>query len=201
MEPMHTDMGRCGSLDASINRDRTSEEHVRDHKDAGFTDFVADHGGQLLRTACLVTGDAHLGEDLLQTALAKAYGSWSKVTKADHPVAYVRRLMINTHLSWVRRLTNTERVLETFPDSGSGDLQAAHAESDLMRQALLRLSPRVRTAVVLRYFEDLSEAETAQLMGCSRSTVNNHVSRGLAALRDVLTPGRDDLTPASGRQQ
>ena len=67
-----------------------------------------------------------------------------------------------------------------------------------MRQALLRLSPRVRTAVVLRYFEDLSEAETAQLMGCSRSTVNNHVTRGLAALRALLTPAGDDLTTITG---
>jgi RNA polymerase sigma-70 factor (sigma-E family) len=170
---------------------------VIEHQDAEFTDFVAEHGGQLLRTACLVTGNAHLGEDLLQTALAKAYGSWAKVRRADHPAAYVRRLMINAHLSWVRRLMNTEQVLETFPDVGSGDPQTAHAENDEMRQALLRLSPRVRTAVVLRYFDDLSEAETAQLMGCSRSTVNNHVSKGLAALRGLLAPGRDDLTTAS----
>jgi RNA polymerase sigma-70 factor (sigma-E family) len=138
-------------------------------KDDEFTDFVAAHGAQLLRTACLVTGDSHLGEDLVQTALAKAYGSWAKVQQADHPVAYVRRLMINTHLSWVRRLTNTERPYERFPDTGTGtgDHQTAHAETDEMRQALLRLSPRVRTAVVLRYFEDLTEAETAQHMGCS----------------------------------
>lgn len=171
------------------------------HKDAEFTDFVADHGRQLLRTACLVTGDAHLGEDLLQTALAKAYGSWDKVSRAEHPVAYVRRLMINAHLSWLRRLTNTERVHETISDVATGDLQAAQAERDEMRSALLRLSPRVRTAVVLRYFDDLSEAETAQLMGCSRSTVNNHVTRGLAALRDLLAPRQDDRTPASRRHQ
>lgn len=172
------------------------------NRDAEFTDFVADHGARLLRTACLVTGDTHLGEDLLQTALAKAYGSWSKVRDADHPVAYVRRLMINTHLGWVRRLTNTERPLERFHDAGTGDHQSAHAETDEMRRALLRLSPRVRTAVVLRYFEDLSEAETAQVMGCSRSTVNNHVSRGLAALRELLAPERDDaLTTPSRRHQ
>ena len=170
---------------------------MTDHKDAEFTDFVADHGGQLLRTACLVTGDTHLGEDLLQTALAKAYGSWAKVRGADHPVAYVRRLMINTHLSWLRRLTNTERPLERFPDSGSGDHQSAHAATDELRRALLQLSPRVRTAVVLRYFEDLTEAETAAVMGCSRSTVNNHVTRGLAALRAVLTP-TDDRTQTTG---
>jgi RNA polymerase sigma-70 factor (sigma-E family) len=175
---------------------------VHERRDAEFTDFVADHGGTLLRTACLVTGDAHLGEDLLQTALTKAYGSWGKVQQADHPVAYVRRLMINAHLSWVRRLTNTERVHGSFDDVATPDHQSAHADSDEMRRALLQLSPRVRTAVVLRYFDDLSEAETAQLMGCSRSTVNNHVTRGLAALRGLLAPRQDDhLTPATGRQQ
>jgi RNA polymerase sigma-70 factor (sigma-E family) len=174
---------------------------VTQNRDAEFTDFVADHGRQLLRTACLVTGDAHLGEDLLQTALAKAYGSWDKVSRADHPVAYVRRLMINAHLSWVRRLTNTEQVVETLPELGSGDLQSTHADSDEMRQALRHLSTRVRTALVLRYFEDLSEADTAQLMGCSRSTVNNHVTRGLGALRVLLAPGRDDLTTTSRSNQ
>ena len=170
---------------------------MTEHRDAEFTDFVADHGGHLLRTACLVSGDTHLGEDLLQTALAKAYGSWARVQRADHPVAYVRRLMINAHLSWARRLMNTERVVETFPDRADGDLQAAHAESDAMRAALLTLSPRVRAAVVLRIFEDLGGAETAQVMGCSRSTVNNHVTRGLAALRAVLTAA-DDLPQTTG---
>ena len=168
-----------------------------DQRDDEFTDFVAAHGAQLLRTACLVTGDSHLGEDLVQTALAKAYGSWGKVREADHPVAYVRRLMINAHLSWLRRLTNTERPMERFPDAGAGDHQSAHAETDEMRRALLTLSPRVRTAVVLRFFDDLSEADTAALMGCSRSTVNNHVTRGLAALRAVLTPA-DDLSQTTG---
>ena len=166
---------------------------MTDTRDAEFTEFVVDHGGHLLRTACLVTGDTHLGEDLLQTALAKAYGSWGRVRAADHPVAYVRRLMINAHLSWMRRMTSTERPLERFADAGSGDHQSEHAATDELRRALLRLSPRVRTAVVLRYFEDLTEAETARVMGCSRSTVNNHVSRGLAALRGLLVPGVADL--------
>jgi RNA polymerase sigma-70 factor (sigma-E family) len=173
---------------------------VRQNRDAEFTDFVADHGGQLLRTACLVTGEPHRGEDLLQTALAKAYGSWDKVSRADHPVAYVRRLMINAHLSWVRRLSSTEQVIETLPDAGTADHQSTHADSDELRRALLGLSLRVRTAVVLRFFEDLSEADTAELMGCSRSTVNNHVTRGLAALRVLLAPA-DELSAASRRNQ
>ncbi|SFE06072.1 SigE family RNA polymerase sigma factor [Blastococcus tunisiensis] len=170
---------------------------MSDSRDDEFTDFVVGHGAQLLRTACLVTGDRHRGEDLLQTALAKAYGSWSKVRRADHPQAYVRRLMINTHLSWARRLMNSEQVIETLPDRADGDLQAAHAETDEMRTALLTLSPRVRAAVVLRYFDDLSEAQTAEAMGCSRSTVNNHVTKGLAALRALLAT--DDRTPLSRR--
>jgi RNA polymerase sigma-70 factor (sigma-E family) len=173
---------------------------VTQTRDTEFTDFVAEHGGKLLRTACLVTGEPHLGEDLLQTALAKAYGSWDKVSRADHPVAYVRRLMINAHLSWVRRLTNTEQVIETLPDVGTADHQSTHADSDELRRALLGLSLRVRTAVVLRFFEDLSEADTAELMGCSRSTVNNHVTRGLAALRVLLAPA-DEISAASRRNQ
>ena len=169
---------------------------MTDRRDEEFTSFVVERGAALLRTACLMTGDRQHGEDLVQTTLAKAYGSWSKVRTADEPLAYVRRIMVNSHLSWRRRLLNTEQVIESMSDRGVGDHQDRHAETDAMRQVLRELSPRVRTAVVLRYFEDLSEAETARVMGCSASTVNNHVSKGLAALRALLTP---DTTPTSGR--
>ena len=169
---------------------------MRDQRDEEFTSFVVERGAALLRTACLMTGDRQHGEDLVQTALAKAYGSWSKVRRADEPMAYVRRIMVNSHLSLLRRLMSTEQVIEVVPDRGTGDSQAAHADSDEMRRALLQLSPRVRAAVVLRYFEDLSEAETARVMGCSTSTVNNHVSKGLAALRALLAP---ETTPTAGR--
>ena len=169
---------------------------MRDQRDDEFTAFVVDHGRALLRTACLVTGDRGLGEDLVQTALAKAYGAWARVRTADDPVAYVRRVMVNAHLSWLRRLTSTEQVVEAVPDRGDGvDHQAAHAQADELRTALLRLSPRMRTAVVLRYFDDLSEEETARLMNCSRSTVNNHVTRGLAALRGLLAPTPEPIGP------
>ena len=160
--------------------------------DGEFTDFVRDHGAALLRTASLLTGDRARGEDLAQTALARAYAHWDKVRGADEPVAYVRKLLVNSHLSWLRLLTNTEQVIESVPDRGDGaDLQARHAAADELRTALLQLSPRVRTAVVLRYFDDLSEAETARLMGCSTKTVNNSVGRGLAALRGLLRPATD----------
>ncbi|MGY1719963.1 SigE family RNA polymerase sigma factor [Blastococcus sp. SYSU DS0552] len=168
-------------------------------RDDGFTDFVRVHGPGLLRTACLLTGDRARGEDLVQTALARAFASWPKVKRADNPLAYVRRMLVNSHLSWLRLLTNTEQVIESVPDRGDGtDLQAAHAAADELRAALLQLSPRARTAVVLRYFDDLSEAETARLMRCSTSTVNNHVTRGLAALRALLAPG-DPYEQLTGR--
>lgn len=175
---------------------------MREKRDDEFTDFVVEHGPRLLRTACLLTGDGHLGEDLMQTSLAKVYGSWARVSAADHPAAYVRRLMVDAQLSWLRRLTNTERVVETFPDRGTEDFSAAHAETDRMRTALLSLSPRVRTAVVLRFVDDLSQAETARLLGCSRSTVNYHVTRGLTGLRAQLgADRRDDRTPMSRSHQ
>jgi len=167
--------------------------------DEAFSEFVRAHGPSLLRTARLLTGDRTRGEDLAQTALARAYAQWSKVERADVPVAYVRRLLVNSHLSWRRLLTNTERVIETVPDRSDGaDLQAAHAAADEMRTALLRLTPRVRTAVVLRYFDDLSEAETARVMGCTPSTVNKHVGAGLRTLRTLLAP-QTDPAPASRR--
>ena len=165
-------------------------------RDDEFTAFVVEHGGSLLRTACLLTGDRGHGEDLLQTALARTYGAWSKVRAADEPLAYVRRLVVNAHLSWRRRLSSTEQVLEQLPEVGGGDHQQAHADTDEVRRALLQLSPRVRTAVVLRYFDDLSEAGTAAAMGCSRSTVNNHVTRGLAVLRTLLAPTESPTTDA-----
>jgi RNA polymerase sigma-70 factor (sigma-E family) len=169
---------------------------MSDERDDEFTAFVVEHGAALLRTACLITGDRHAGEDLLQSALAKAFGAWSKVRRADSPPAYVRRVLVTTHLSWRRRMWSTEQVVETFPDADSRDHQAAHADTDEMRRALLQLAPRMRTAVVLRYFEDLTETETARVMGCSVSTVNNHVSRGLAALRAHLAPAP---APTPGR--
>ena len=165
-------------------------------RDEEFTSFVVERGAALLRTACLMTGDRQHGEDLVQSTLAKAYGSWSKVRRADEPLAYVRRIMVNTHLSWRRRLLSTEQVIESVPDRGTVDAQAAWADGDERRRALLELPPRARTAVVLRYFEDLSEAATARVMGCSASTVNHHVSRGLAALRGLLAP---EIAPTSGR--
>ncbi|MPQ97402.1 SigE family RNA polymerase sigma factor [Modestobacter sp. I12A-02628] len=163
-----------------------------------FSSFVREHSPSLMRTAYLLTGDRGHAEDLAQTALAKAYGHWSRVEAADQPVAYVRRLMVNAHLSWLRRLASTEQVVERVPDPGTDDGHAARALGGQLRDALRELSPRVRTAVVLRFYDDHSRAETARLMGCSVSTVDNHVTRGLAALRRLLADD-PELVPARTR--
>lgn len=154
---------------------------------SSFEDFVRAHGPALQRTAVLLTTDRGAGEDLVQTALAKAFGRWTTIEAADHPVAYVRRIMVTTHLGWLRRFASREQVTDRIVDrAGPGDLAGEHAERADLQAALRTLTPRVRTAVVLRYLDDLSEVETARAMGCSVSTVNNHVGRGLAVLRGLL---------------
>src|SRR5437764_582035 len=99
---------------------------MTDDRDA-FSAFVVDHERRLLALALLLTGDRGLAEDLLQTALLTTYRHWGRVSRAESPLAYVRRVLINTHLSWRRRLMSTEQVLEVLPDPGSPDPQTAHA--------------------------------------------------------------------------
>lgn len=158
---------------------------MRTSSDA-FTDFVVEVERPLLRTAYLLTGDHGHAEDLVQTTLVKAHRHWDRVQRADSPLAYVRRVLVTTHVSWRRRLSTSEQVIETVPERAGEDLQARHATTDLVRVALRELSPRARAVVVLRYFEDLTEVETARVLGCSTSSVSTHAARGLAALRRHL---------------
>ncbi|MGY1653693.1 SigE family RNA polymerase sigma factor [Geodermatophilus sp. SYSU D01119] len=162
-----------------------------------FTAFVVAHEAALLRTAYLLTGDRGHAEDLVQTALARAHRHWRRVQRADVPIAYVRRLLLNCHLSWRRRLMNGEQVLETLPEAAVGDWQDAHALGDELRRALDTLSPRARAVLVLRFYEDLGETETARVLGCSTSTVRTHTARGLAAVRRALDapPARPEPAP------
>lgn len=162
-----------------------------------FTDFVSAEQAGLLRLAVLLAGDRGNAEDLVQIALLKSYRHWARISRSGTPSAYVRRVLVNTHTSWRRRLSTTEQVMETLPDRG--DELDVHADTDEeLRRALRALPPRMRTAVVLRYFEDLSEQGTAELMGCSASTLNTQTARGLARLRTSLTgsathhPARED---------
>jgi len=144
-----------------------------------FDEFVAARSGRLLRTAYLLTHDHALAEDLLQTALTKAWFSWSRIDGQPEP--YVRRILVNTYASWWRRKWNGEQPTADLPEApaGAADPDARH---DLW-SALARLPRRQRAVVVLRYFEDLTEAETAASLGCSVGTVKSQTSKAFAKLR------------------
>jgi RNA polymerase sigma-70 factor (sigma-E family) len=142
-----------------------------------FDEFVAARSSALLRTAYLLTHDHGRAEDLLQTALAKAWFSWSRIDSS--PEAYVRRILVTTYASWWRRRWNGEQATDEMPDSGRED---GRADVDLWT-ALGRLPRRQRAVVVLRYFEDLTETETARVLGCSVGTVKSQTAKAFAKLR------------------
>jgi RNA polymerase sigma-70 factor (sigma-E family) len=145
-----------------------------------FEDFVAARYATLLRTAYLLTQDRALAEDLLQTTLAKCWPAWRRI---EDPAPYVHRTMVNTYTAWWRRRWNGEYPTDELPQRGeSGGQPGAEDRTDLA-EALRRLPRRMRAVIVLRFYEDLSEAETARILGCSIGNVKSQASRGLAKLR------------------
>jgi RNA polymerase sigma-70 factor (sigma-E family) len=151
----------------------------------------------LVRFAAALTGDRGLAEDVVQEVLIRAYGRWSRIADLDAPEAYLRRMVTNEYLSWRRRWA---RVSPT-PDAGlSGsvtDHAEAYAEQDAIRTELARLPRRQRAVLVLRYYEHLTDAEIADVLGCPSGTVRSLASRALAALRvdagarpELLTGGQ-----------
>jgi RNA polymerase sigma-70 factor (sigma-E family) len=151
-----------------------------------FEEYVAERGQTLLKLAYLLTNDAHLAEDLTQTALADAYRHWRKVTAAQNPDAYVRRILVNAHLSRHRRKSASEwpRDIDGDVEAPSGDPADAVATRDHMRRALLTLPIRARTVLVLRYYADLDDGTIATLMGVTEGGIRATASRALARLRE-----------------
>ena len=162
---------------------------VADTREA-FEQFVVARSGGLLRTAYLLTQDVHLAEDLLQTALAKAWRSWSRVE--TNPDGYVRKILVNTYATWWRRRWNGEHPTEVLPEAASTHDASRDGMPVDVRSALARLPKRQRAVIVLRFFEDLSEAETARLLECSPGTVKSQTSKALAKLRVDPTLSADD---------
>ncbi len=160
---------------------------MRTQENQSFTDFVSAEQAGLLRLAVLLAGDRGQAEDLVQTALMKCYRHWGRITRSGSPSAYVRRALVTTHTSWRRRLSSTEQVMETLPDLADPH-PPLEPEDEELRRALRALPPRMRTAVVLRFYEDLSEERAGELMGCSASTVNTQTARGLERLRASMAP-------------
>jgi RNA polymerase sigma-70 factor (sigma-E family) len=138
----------------------------------------------LLRTAYLLTGDRHSAEDLVQTALAKLYLSWDKVHRREAVDGYVRRILVNEHNSlWRRAWKRREVTTDEVPDRVGVHDAPDHGESSALWEFVQTLPRKQRAVVVLRYYEDLSEAEVADILGVSVGTVKSQSSRALAALR------------------
>ncbi|MFC7845077.1 SigE family RNA polymerase sigma factor [Streptomyces sp. NPDC001046] len=149
-----------------------------------FQEFVRARWSHLVRTAYLLTGDVHHAEDLTQTALAKAYRSWRRISRADNPEAYVRRMLVSCNSDRFRKRRVTESLTAAPPETAGRDESAGRVEErGSLLAGLARLPARQRAVVVLRYWEDLSEAEVAEVLGCSTGTVKSQASKGLAKLR------------------
>ncbi|HEU5469177.1 MAG TPA: SigE family RNA polymerase sigma factor [Actinophytocola sp.] len=155
-----------------------------------FDEFVATASSRLLRSAFLLTRDRGHAEDLLQTALARAWGAWWRIDGDPEP--YVRRIMVNTYASWWRRRWRSEEPTSQLPESVAEHPQAGVEEREWLWQALGRLPRRQRAVLVLRFYEDLTETQVAEMLGCSVGTVKSQASRALARLRldDAVTQER-----------
>jgi RNA polymerase sigma-70 factor (sigma-E family) len=166
-----------------------------------FTGYVARSSASLARTAYLLTGDRGLAEDLLQEALASVAQRWSAVLKAGDPEPYVRRVMVNKSIdAWRRRRARLDEVM-----TGSDAVEAIASPDDdhdtverrlILRDALMRVTPRQRAVLVLRFYEDLSERAAAGVLGCSVNTVKSQTRLALQRLREVAPEIAELFGPA-----
>ncbi len=155
-------------------------------RDAEFTAFMAEHAGDLRRTAWLLVGDAHRAEELAQEALARTYASWGRAREGE-PLAYSRRVLVNLRIdTWRRRRREVLTSPEALPDEPGAPPQSRADDRDQLARALALLNPRQRRVVVLRHLVGLSEAEVAADLGISVGTVKSNGSRALAVLRAAL---------------
>lgn len=154
-----------------------------------FDDWVAARGPALLRLAYVLTGSRADAEDVVQDALSRALPRWSRISTLDDPDAYVRRMVVNAHVSWWRRMRRREVPVESVRERAVADGPSTE-ERDRIWRACRALPPDQRTAIVLRFYEDLDYADIAALTGVREGSVRSRVSRGMAALRQEL--GDDD---------
>jgi RNA polymerase sigma-70 factor (sigma-E family) len=162
--------------------------------EADFAAFVATRSAALLSFAHVLTGDRYDAEDVVQTALAATALGWHRLRSKDNPEGYVRRAIVTTHLNRQRRRPWLERSTGEVPEpTGPGTGGAGPAADDLderdeMWRVLATLPPRQRAVLVLRYYEDLSEADIADVLGCSRGTVKSQAAKALDRLRQSFAP-------------
>src|SRR4051794_28657641 len=156
---------------------------VQDDARSAFDVFVVGGTTRLLRAAYLLTGDWGHAEDLLQTALAKTWLRWHKLVATEAAEAYTRKVMFTTYAKWYRRKWRGEVPTEELPEAHTPDVYGDLDERERIFGLLARLAPRTRAVLVLRFFEDMTEAQISEALGCSVGTVKSTLSRGLAQLR------------------
>jgi RNA polymerase sigma-70 factor (sigma-E family) len=164
---------------------------------SAFAEFVAARSAALHRTAYLMVGEHPLAQDLLQEALTKTYVAWPRLREVTNAEAYTRRVITTTAISWRRRRSWHEQPHEDLPDRprpGATGEDDDVALRDWVWTALQQLPPRQRVAIVLRYYEDLTEAQTAAAMGCAVGTVKSQVAQAIKKLRRELG-GDAELLP------
>ena len=177
---------------------------MRPPSDAEFTDFVEEAWPGLYRTAYLLVGDRGLAEDLVQTSLVKTYAAWAQVRERYAAKAYARTVLVNTATSWFRRRAWRAEVASSETDGSRDDrphpagrsVDGDGTDRVVLAQALAQLPPRQRAVVVLRFYDDLSVDQTAEVLGCAAGTVKSQTSHALGKLRSAL--GESFLTTAGG---
>lgn len=153
-----------------------------------FAEFVRARTPALLRTAFLLTGDQQLAEDLVQAALTRTHRSWRRLRERDHAEAYTRRAMYHLQVSWWRRHRPAESLTGEVPEPrqrGAADHATTVVTRLVLLAALRRLTAAQRAVLVLRYFDDQTEAQAAAVLGVSVGTIKSQTSKALARLRDV----------------
>ena len=162
---------------------------MRTERDEQFHSFVLSHRPRLVRTATLLTaGDGYLAEDLVQSALTKLYVAWPSFRRADNPEGYLRRTLVNALTDERRRWWRRHERSMAEPPERVRDEPGGDEIDEGLRSALRDLPPKMRAAVVFRYFYDLDVADTADALGCSVGTVKSQTARALDRLRTVLAP-------------
>ena len=155
--------------------------------EASYVEFVSARWASLYRLAFLLAGTQHAAEDLLQASLLRAYVAWDKVQRTESPEAYVRRIVVNNSISDGRRRSRRpEVVVESLPELPGTAVGADFVDRAAVWPLVAALPPRQRAVVVLRYYEDLSEAEIARVLGCAPGTVKSQASAALRTLRVAM---------------
>ena len=188
------DLGRRRDQAMMTTNESTSFAHDADGTangpPEGFDDFVQARGRALLRFAYVLSGDAHLAEDLVQEVLARMHRRWDKIAAMHHAEAYVRTAIVRQFLSWRRRRSAGESILAEVPEpTGLDEPQQRVLARDAMWQLLTGLPRAQRAVLVLRFYCDLPDDEIAALLGCGESTVRSQASRALARMRKLLGEG------------